>query len=73
LLEKSHSKGICVKIADFGLMAIHDFPEKSHTLDKESTKYIAPEVINSTKYNTKADIYSLGIIFQNLFALKMID
>jgi WNK lysine deficient protein kinase len=73
LLKKSYSKGICVKIADFGLIAIHDFPEKSHTLDKGSNKFMAPEVINSTKYNTKADVYSLGIIFQDLFDLKLIE
>jgi serine/threonine protein kinase len=72
-LKKSYSKGICVKIADFGLMAIHDFPEKSHTLDKGSTKYMAPEVINNKKYETKADIYSLGVIFQNLFDLGIIE
>jgi hypothetical protein len=29
LLKKSDSKGICVKIADFRLIAIHEFPEKS--------------------------------------------
>jgi hypothetical protein len=73
LLKKSYSKGICVKIADFGLIAIHDFPEKSHTLDKGSNKFMAPEIINSTKYNTKADVYSLGIIFEDLFALKLIE
>jgi hypothetical protein len=69
LLKKSDSKGICVKIADFGYLAIHEFSEQSHTLDKGTPKYTAPEVINSRKYDTKADIYSLGIIFQNLFDL----
>jgi tRNA A-37 threonylcarbamoyl transferase component Bud32 len=72
LLKKSGAKCLCVKIADFGLMAIHDFPEKSHTPDI-MTKYMAPEVIKSRKYNTKADVYSLGIIFQNLFALELIE
>jgi serine/threonine protein kinase len=54
-------------------MAIRNFSGQSHTLGKGSTKYMAPEVINSRKYNTKADIYGLGIIFENLFALEMID
>jgi serine/threonine protein kinase len=71
LLKKSKSKGFCVKIADFGLMAIHKFSEQSHTLDKETTKYMAPKVINSRKYNIKADVYSMGIILQNLFSLDM--
>jgi serine/threonine protein kinase len=69
-LKKCDQKGFCVKIADFGLIAIHDFPEQSHTSDKGTVKYMAPEVI-SRKYNTKADIYSLGVIFQNLFALDL--
>jgi serine/threonine protein kinase len=71
LLKKSDSKGICVKIADFGL--IHEFSEQSHTSDKVTVKYMAPKVMISRKYNTKADVYSLGIIFQNLFNLEMIE
>jgi hypothetical protein len=71
LLKKCDQKGFCVKISDFGLMVIHDFPDKSHTLDKGTTKYIAPEVINNKNYDTKADIYSLGVIFENIFSLNM--
>ncbi len=54
-------------------MAIHKFSEQSHTLEKATPKYAAPQVIISGKYNTKADIYSLGVIFQNLFALQLIE
>jgi serine/threonine protein kinase len=72
-LKKFDSKGICVKIADFGLIAIHEFSGQSHTINKGTPEYTAPEVINSRNYNTKADVYSLGIIFQNLFALEMIE
>jgi hypothetical protein len=71
LLKKRDQKGFRVKIADFGLIAIHYFPEQSHTLDKGTTKYMAREVIESKKYDTKADVYSLGIIFQNLLSLDM--
>ncbi len=71
LLKNDEEKGFCVKIADFGLIAIHNFSEQLHTLDKGTPKYTAPEVINSRKYNTKADIYSLGIVFENLFSLDM--
>jgi serine/threonine protein kinase len=73
LLKKSKPKGFCVKIADFGLMALHAFAEQSHSIDKGTPKYTAPEVINSENYNTKADVYSLGIIFQNLFDLAIIE
>ncbi len=72
LLKKCDQKGFCVKIADFGLMAIHKFSEQSQTIDKGTPKYMAPEVIINKKYDTKADIYSLGVIFQNLFNLELI-
>jgi hypothetical protein len=58
------------KITDFGLMVIHKFSEQSHTLDQGSPKYKAPEVINNRKYDTKADIYSLGVILQTMFDLQ---
>jgi hypothetical protein len=67
LLKKCDSKGFRVKIADFGLMAIHKFSEQSHTLDKGAPIIQAPEVIASKTYDTKADVYSLGIIFNMLF------
>jgi serine/threonine protein kinase len=73
LLKKDEAKGLCVKIADFGLMAIHKFSEQSHSKDKGTPKYTAPEVIYNKKYNTKADIYSLGVIFKNLFDLEFIE
>ncbi len=70
LLKKDSYKGFCVKIADFGLIVIHEFPGKSHTEDKGTPKYTAPEVTNGRNYNSKADIYSLGIIFEDLFDLR---
>jgi hypothetical protein len=56
-----------VKIADFGLIAIHEFAEQLHSIDKGTPKYMAPEVIYGKKYDMKADIYSLGEIMKNLF------
>jgi serine/threonine protein kinase len=67
LLKKSKSKEFCVKIADFGLIAIHKYSGQSHSTDKGTPEYVAPEVRDSKKYDTKADIYSLGIIFKKLF------
>jgi hypothetical protein len=61
LLKKS------VKIADFGLATLHKFSKQPHSKDKGTPKYTAPEVINSDKYDIKADIYSLGIILAQLF------
>ncbi len=59
-----------VKIGDFGLIAIHNNAKQSHTGDRGSLKYMAPEV-ECGVYDTKADIYSLGIIFQELFDIDM--
>jgi hypothetical protein len=72
LLKKHKEKGLCVKIASFGLMAKHEFPEQEHTQGVGAPKYMAPEV-SSGKYDTKANIYSLGVIFQNLFALDIYE
>jgi hypothetical protein len=71
LLKKDFYKGFCVKIADFEFMAFHKFSEQSHTLDKGTNKYMAPEVITFNNYDMKADIYSLGVIFENMFTIDM--
>jgi len=73
LLKKDEAKGFRVKIADIGLAVIHKYSKQSHTLDKGTPKYMAPEVVKGKKYDTKADIYSLGVIFQNLLSLEMIE
>jgi hypothetical protein len=57
--------GKFVKLCDFGLATIHE-KEQSHTEAKGTLKYMAPEVL-TRKYDTKADIYSLGIIMMELF------
>jgi hypothetical protein len=72
LLKKDEAKGLCAKIADFGLIAIHKCFGQSHTSDRGTLKYMAPEA-EYKEYDTKADIYSLGVIFQELFALEMIE
>jgi serine/threonine protein kinase len=60
-----------IKICDFGLIAIHKFAQQSHTQDRGHIRYAAPEVLNGRKYDTKADIYSLGIILINLFDIDI--
>ncbi len=57
------------KICGFGL-ALHKSDDEKHTIDREANKYEASEVIKSSNYTTKADIYSIGkIIF--LFLREM--
>jgi tRNA A-37 threonylcarbamoyl transferase component Bud32 len=70
LLKKSDSKGVCVKIADIGLVVIHEYSEQSHTMDRKTPEYMAPEVRDKKKYDTKADIYSLGVILKKLFSFE---
>jgi len=62
--------GKFVRIADFGLAVSHDFENKSHTSKVGTGKYIAPEVLHSKKYNKKADIYSLGVILEEMFGFE---
>jgi alpha-tubulin suppressor-like RCC1 family protein len=59
--------GRFVKIADFGLIALHKSDDEKHTIDRGTPKYEAPEVIKSSYYTTKADIYSLGKIMEDIF------
>jgi hypothetical protein len=63
--------GRFIKIGDFGLSVKHEFINQSHTEDRGTVKYMAPEVIRSRKYNMKADVYSLGLISQHLFSFQM--
>jgi hypothetical protein len=59
--------GRFVKLCDFGLAVIHEFDEQSHTACSGTEQYMAPEVKGSRNYDNKADIYSIGVIVQELF------
>jgi serine/threonine protein kinase len=72
LFKKEETGEITVKIADYGLSVLHELSDQSHTKDRGTPKYMAPEVPLNTKYDTKADIYSLGIILENLFKIETI-
>jgi alpha-tubulin suppressor-like RCC1 family protein len=69
LFKKESNCDIYVKIIDFGLSKLHEFTEQSHTQGREMYRYVAPEVMNSNTNGVKADIYSLGIILENLFKI----
>jgi serine/threonine protein kinase len=67
ILVSDGINGRFVKLADFGLSVIHEFIDQSHTQASGTMKYMAPEVIDSRKYDMKADIFSLGKIVEELF------
>jgi serine/threonine protein kinase len=61
--------GRFVKLADFGLSVIHEFNDQSHTRGSGTFNYMAPEVMRTRKYDTKADIYRLGVIIEEMLHL----
>jgi fused-like protein len=56
-----------LRIVDFGLIAIHESSDQTHSSNKGNIEYIAPEAMDGRKYDTKADIYSLGILLTEIF------
>ncbi len=71
ILINKELDGRFVKLADFDLLTIHEFAEQTHSNNVGTFNYIAPEVSRGTKYDTKADVYSLGTIMENLFDLNV--
>jgi serine/threonine protein kinase len=70
-----------VKITDFGLATIHEsicnrltsLPinhDITHTTHLGTPGYRAPEINKTGKYDTRADMYSIGIIIEQLFCIK---
>ena len=55
------------KIIDFGLATVVN-PKVPERLRCGSPGYIAPEVLNSLGYGSKADVFSMGIILYNLLS-----
>jgi len=71
ILITGGKSGKFIKVADFGLATIHKFDNQSHTKYKGTSDYRAPEVTKSRKYDMKADIYSLGVIIEELFNIDI--
>jgi serine/threonine protein kinase len=72
ILITNGNNGRFIKLADFGLSTIHEYSLQSHTQSCGTLKFMAPEVVNGRNYNTKADIFSLGVIMQNLFNINTV-
>jgi serine/threonine protein kinase len=67
ILISDGKNGRFVKLSDSGLSVIHELYTNESTRCAERLKYRAPEVIKTKVFDSKADIYSLGIIIQELF------
>ena len=70
LITEESRNGRFLKLCDFGLATFDSLTTATHTEGKGTPKYIAPEVYQGL-YNTKADIFSLGVIAQELFDIDI--
>lgn len=56
-----------IKLADFGLARVFNFPMRKYTHEVITLWYRAPEILLGTKmYNTGVDLWSLGCIFAEM-------
>lgn len=61
-----------IKIADFGMAALHQSPEHQLKTSCGSPHYAAPEVVGGVTYRgDKADIWSIGVILYATLAGKL--
>ena len=59
-----------LKIVDFGLSTIMD--SANMNMRCGSPGYVAPEILNDQSYNTKVDIFSVGVILYIMLTGKFI-
>ncbi|CAG2171417.1 unnamed protein product, partial [Oppiella nova] len=69
LIADKPRTGRFIKLCDFGLATVHE-ASMSHTKNVGTFRYMAPE-LHDSNYTLKADIYSLGVIAQDLFDLPL--
>ena len=70
LITEESRNGRFLKLCDFGLATFDSLTTSTHTAGLGTPKYKAPEVYQGL-YNTKVDIYSLGVIAQQLFDIDI--
>ncbi|CAG2178876.1 unnamed protein product, partial [Oppiella nova] len=67
LVKYDESTGSFVKLGGFGLAVEHRDVDETHTQCAGVDAYMAPEVKRGRRYNQKCDMYSLGVLVQDLF------
>jgi hypothetical protein len=71
LVKVDKNDKVVVRIADFGLATLHKYAHQSHEPELGHIEYIAPEALRDEgNYDTKADIFSLGMILNDLFRIN---
>ena len=70
LITEESRNGRFLKLCDFGLATFDSLTTVQHSVGKGTPKYMAPEVSTpkglGIGYNRKADIWSLGVIAQEI-------
>jgi len=60
-------------LADFSLAKVFDGNEKtSHTPGMGTPTYTSPEIVNGKMYTLVSDVWSLGVVFYELFSGKLL-
>lgn len=62
LFENPDRDNLNVKITDFGFAKFFDPNEGGLTETLGSPLYMAPEIVKKVQYDTKVDIWSLGVM-----------
>ncbi|KAF2076218.1 hypothetical protein CYY_002459 [Polysphondylium violaceum] len=70
LIQKELVGGTTVKVADFGLSKILENTEYTNTR-KGTYDYVSPEILNVQPYTNKIDIWSLGVLLNELMSLNV--
>ena len=67
LLKISEDRKNIVNIGDFCEACLHEYKHQRYSQYIGRLEYAAPEVLDSNTYDTRADIYSLGVLLGELF------
>jgi protein kinase/serine/threonine-protein kinase len=72
ILITESSNGRFVKIVDSKKFSTQDFERFSKkSLVKGEIKYIAHEVLNKQPFSIKSDVFSIGVIIEDLFKINI--
>ena len=64
------SSGV-IKVGDFGIARVLRSTDELASTKIGTPYYMSPEIMNNKRYNSKTDIWSLGVILYELLCLKL--